>query len=349
MKRIVLIGLIFLFINLDNISACTTFFLEKNGQMVFGKNYDWMTGTGMINTNLRGLDKSSLPIDGSSIIKWKSKYGSTTFNQFGKEFPNGGMNEKGLVIELMWLSDSEFPDKDKRPGLSVLQWIQYQLDNCSSVEDVIVSDKRVRIVSLGAPQHYLVADAKGAVATIEFINGKMVVHRSSKLPFPVLTNNTYESSLYSLKSNTSKRNNSFERFSNVCKMWQQYKQTNIERPIVTYAFDMLKKASQKDFTQWSIVYDITNKIVYFKTASNQQQRSIAIGAFNYEPANVPLAYSLNDKSVGAINNKFTAYTDQRNRNSLFSAFKESAKRISIQLGLQKAIADFANSIKQLKM
>jgi hypothetical protein len=42
--------------------ACTTFFLEKNGQMTFGKNYDWMTGTGSVNTNLRGLFKSSLTL-----------------------------------------------------------------------------------------------------------------------------------------------------------------------------------------------------------------------------------------------------------------------------------------------
>lgn len=349
MKRIILIGFILLSINLIESFACTTFFLEKNGQMVFGKNYDWMTGTGMINTNLKGLSKTSLPVDGGPVIKWKSKYGSTTFNQFGKEFPNGGMNEKGLVIELMWLSDSDFPDRDKRAGLSVLQWIQYQLDNSSNVEDVIGTDKTVRIVSLGAPQHYLVADAKGDVATIEFINGKMVVHRSSTLPYPVLTNNTYESSLSALKSNTSKRDNSLTRFSNVCKMWQHYQQVTVEKPIVNYAFDMLQKASQKDFTQWSIVYDITNKTIYFKTASNQQQRSIATSKFSYEATSHPLAYNLNDKSAGDINSKFTGYTDQQNRSSLFSAFKESAEQITVQLGLQKAIADFVKSVKMLKM
>ena len=48
--------------------ACTTFFLTKDGQMVFGKNYDWMTGTGSVNTNLRGLAKSSLPLDGGNIL-----------------------------------------------------------------------------------------------------------------------------------------------------------------------------------------------------------------------------------------------------------------------------------------
>jgi penicillin V acylase-like amidase (Ntn superfamily) len=26
-----------------------------------------------------------------------------------KEFPNGGMNEKGLVVEMMWLDGTSFP------------------------------------------------------------------------------------------------------------------------------------------------------------------------------------------------------------------------------------------------
>jgi choloylglycine hydrolase len=34
--------------------------------------------------------------DGKTI-SWISKYGSITFNQYGREFPTGGMNEKGLV------------------------------------------------------------------------------------------------------------------------------------------------------------------------------------------------------------------------------------------------------------
>src|SRR3712207_5008764 len=120
MKKLLLfLFFIILFVAKDG-TACTTFFLEKNGQMVFGKNYDWVTGTGMINTNLRGLVKHSLDPTGGKTIEWVSKYGSVTFNQYGKEFPNGGMNEKGLVVELMWLSESSYPTPDNRPGLSVL-------------------------------------------------------------------------------------------------------------------------------------------------------------------------------------------------------------------------------------
>src|SRR5215210_5081738 len=112
--------------------ACTTFFINKAGQMVFGRNYDWITETGMVNTNLRGVLKSAFTPQSGRAMQWTSRYGSITFNQYGKEFPTGGMNEKGLILELMWLSESEFPTADSRPELGVLQWIQYQLDNSNT-------------------------------------------------------------------------------------------------------------------------------------------------------------------------------------------------------------------------
>ncbi len=119
--------------------------------MVFGRNYDWVTETGMVNTNLRGVLKSAFEIEKGKKLQWVSKYGSITFNQYGKEFPTGGMNEKGLVVELMWLSESQFPKPDERPALDVLQWIQYQLDNCTNIEEVEATDKVIRINPDDAP------------------------------------------------------------------------------------------------------------------------------------------------------------------------------------------------------
>jgi penicillin V acylase-like amidase (Ntn superfamily) len=128
-----------------------------------------------------------------------SKYGSITFNQYGKEFPTGGMNEKGLVVELMWLDETRYPNPDQRPAVGVLQWIQYQLDNSSTTAEVIGSNSQIRISEKTAPIHFLVADAAGNVATIEFLDGKMVVHKDKELPFPVLTNDTYASSVQTAK------------------------------------------------------------------------------------------------------------------------------------------------------
>ena len=58
-------------------------------------------------------------------IAWTSKYGSATFNQYGREFPMGGMNEAGLVVESMMLFETEYPLPDTRSGIDPTQWIQY--------------------------------------------------------------------------------------------------------------------------------------------------------------------------------------------------------------------------------
>src|SRR4028119_599420 len=122
---------VFLLFSYSSSFACSTFLLSKNGKHVFGKNYDWVTGNGAIMVNARGLHKISMA-DNDKPFSWTALYGSVSFNQYGKEFPNGGMNEKGLVVELMWLEETEYPQKDSRPSIGVLQWIQYQLDNCQT-------------------------------------------------------------------------------------------------------------------------------------------------------------------------------------------------------------------------
>src|SRR6187402_2640162 len=159
MKKI--IALLFILLPISFSYACTTFFINKNGQLVFGRNYDWVTGAGMICTNLKGLSKTSMQTENGETISWVSKYGSISFNQYGKEFPTGGMNEKGLVVELMWLDGTQYPASDDRPAVGVLQWIQYQLDNASTTAEVIGSDKIIRINDKATPIHYLVADATG--------------------------------------------------------------------------------------------------------------------------------------------------------------------------------------------
>ncbi|MCW3108345.1 MAG: linear amide hydrolase [Segetibacter sp.] len=343
MKKLFALVLIVIGCCVGSSHACTTFFLEKNGQMAFGKNYDWMTGTGSVNTNLRGLAKSSLPLEGGNILKWTSKYGSTTFNQYGKEFPNGGMNEKGVVVELMWLTESKYPTQDNRPALSVLQWIQYQLDNCSTVDEVVATDKILRITSTGTPQHYLVADSKGDVATIEFLGGKMIVHRSDQLPYPVLANSTYEASVNALK-NKKINDNSLDRFSNACSMIQQYKQAKTNKPLVDYSFDILNKVAQPGFTKWSIVYDITNKKIYFKTSNHPQQRMIVLSDFDYACSSQPKSYNLNQDDKGDISKRFVAFNNEQNKKMLKEAFRES-EGINIKEELQDAVGEFARGIK----
>ncbi len=273
------------------LSACTTFCIhDQKEKIVFGRNFDFPTGIGQIQINQRGIEKTSFIQEPEKPFTWTSKYGSISFNQNGREFPYGGINEKGLVIEQMMLDESKYPKIDSRFGLEELQWIQYQLDVSASVEDVVESDKIVRIsASSLAPIHFSVSDINGNFATIEYVKGKMVYHTGDEVKIRVLANNTYKESMkYYNKLNQdtkSKITNSegfikrLDRFSKAAYMIETMSnQINT----IDYAFDILNNVSQSG-TQWSIVYDQKEGTIYFKTAKNKNIRQLRLKDFDFSP------------------------------------------------------------------
>jgi penicillin V acylase-like amidase (Ntn superfamily) len=345
MKKILII---FFIIIVHEGNACTTFFINKNGQMIFGRNYDWITGAGMVCTNLRGLQKTSMKMGDGTTISWVSTYGSITFNQYGKEFPTGGMNEKGLVVELMWLDETKYPEPDKRPAIGVLQWIQYQLDCSATIDEIIATDSKLRITSKdGAPLHYLVADANGNVATIEFLNGKMTVHKGKDLPFPVLTNNTYQQSVQKTNGSNDKyySDNSIDRFANACSMVKQFQSTNINEPIVDYGFKILEKVTQPNWTKWSIVYDITNKKIYFKTADYTDLKNLSFSSFDLSCASSAKAFNMNQQGKDNIDSKFKTFTIDEAKPILETAIHESKSQVTISDDSKEAILNYNKGVK----
>jgi penicillin V acylase-like amidase (Ntn superfamily) len=337
--------------------ACTTFFINKNGQMVFGRNYDWITGNGMVCTNQRGLAKTSDKTSDGTTISWISRYGSITFNQYGKEFPTGGMNEKGLVVELMWLDGTKYPDADQRPAIGVLQWIQYQLDNCGTVDELIATDKQLRIASKGTtPLHYLIADATGNAATIEFLDGKMKVHKGSDLPFPVLTNDDYASSLEQTKIATTSlggnsisfSNNSIDRFAKACNMVRQFRETEITTPVIDYSFTILDKVAQGSHTKWSIVYDISNKKIYFKTLGFSQVKNVAFTAFDFNCNTISKAWDMNQAAEGDLAKLFQDFSPDLNSRMVNKSFDESISEFTVSEENRKAHWQYPGSISCFK-
>ncbi|MBC6948247.1 linear amide C-N hydrolase, partial [candidate division KSB1 bacterium] len=109
--------------------ACTTFCLFHGKDLIFGRNYDFPIGYGHVIINKRGVMRTATANEGEVAAQWTSKYGSLTFNQFGRDLPTGGMNETGLIVELSQLDATRYPSADARPVLGSLEWIQYQLDN----------------------------------------------------------------------------------------------------------------------------------------------------------------------------------------------------------------------------
>jgi choloylglycine hydrolase len=90
--------------------ACSTFQLQHGKHLVVGKNFDFHTDIGMVIINKRNVAKTALLSPWENPARWVSKYGSITFNQVGREFPFSGINEAGLIVEIMWLDESQYPE-----------------------------------------------------------------------------------------------------------------------------------------------------------------------------------------------------------------------------------------------
>ena len=179
-------------------AACTTFLFDGPEGPVFGRNYDWSVEDGFLVTNKRGTARFSMRSDNPAT--WVSRYGSVTFNQYGRGMPMGGMNEAGLVVECMWLRGTAYPEPDERPALGELGWVQYQLDNAATVAEVVANDSLVRIDGANSsPLHFLVSDRAGGCATFEFLEGRTVVRRGADLPYRALANSAYDASVAHLE------------------------------------------------------------------------------------------------------------------------------------------------------
>lgn len=317
---------------------CTTFVQKGGGHVYFGRNLDWYWEDGMVVANPRGLQKTAFLMTERSPARWISKYGSVTFNQFGRELPMGGMNEAGLVVENMQLAGTNYAPPDARPALNLEQWIQYQLDTCQTVAEVLATDRQVRIETPPPPlraeacEHYLICDAAGNCATIEFLGGKTVVHRGAELACPVLANSTYEASTNYLGAHplaspppaTAADRGSLARFGQAASRTAAYR-PSAPAADIAYAFATLDGVAQGDATVWSIVYDVTGRQIHYRTRSNRTTRVIDFKALDFAPGRPVLFANIQTTPQGeAKTPALSELTESRHREYLQHFFGQPA-------------------------
>lgn len=155
---------------------------------------DWKTDVG---TNLwvfpRGMKRSGEV--GPNSVQWTSKFGSVIASGYDISTTDG-MNEAGLVANVLWLVESSYPKYDgKTPGLSIAAWAQYVLDNFANVREAVdtLAKEPFTIVTANVPGeerlatlHLSLSDASGDNAIIEYIDGKQVIHHGRD--YQVMTN-----------------------------------------------------------------------------------------------------------------------------------------------------------------
>lgn len=179
--------------------ACTrAVYLGPDNMIVTGRTMDWKEDP---QSNIyffpRGMERRGGKTD--NTIKWTSVYGSVVTAGYDIGVCDG-MNEKGLVANLLFLAESDYhrPD-DKRPVMGLSIWTQYVLDNFATVDEAVeVLGKEVfRIDDPDLPNgakstlHLSISDPTGNSAIFEYINGNLVIHHGRDCQ--VMTNSpTYD-------------------------------------------------------------------------------------------------------------------------------------------------------------
>ena len=111
-KSLLLFIIAVLFISVSNNSSACTRLVYKgpNNYIITARSMDWKSE---IPANIwifpRGMERNGEA--GSNSVKWKSKYGSIVTSAFDISSCDG-MNEKGLVANLLWLAESKYPAYD---------------------------------------------------------------------------------------------------------------------------------------------------------------------------------------------------------------------------------------------
>jgi len=301
----------------------TAFQINQNSEYLVCKNQDVIYDGVYLFTNQRGVRKTALMMPPTQPASWISAYGSLTVSQVGKENPNGGINEKGLVVEQTTLWQTEYPASNVRPAVNELQWIQYLLDTCSTVQEVLEVAPSIRIDQSTSKLHYLIADRSGDSAVIEFLNEKMTIHRG-KLQLPVIVNSPYKEALKEIedgKTNWSDcgeyQENSMQRLLTVSRRMQEIS-NHVD--IIDFAFEVLTSARRED-TVFSLVYDINRMEVHACTNRNPERKTIKMVDFDFSNGSPSQSVDLQELRAKNVTEQFETYNTEFNHNTVNSFFR----------------------------
>ena len=321
-RRLLMLFFCLTFVAADAL-PCTTFCMNTNGRVVFGQNFDWYTGVGMIMVNKRATTRESLT---QRPFRWTSRYASITFNQWGRSFPVGGMNEAGLVVAIMDLAETEYEAVDSRPSAGTLDWMQYQLDLSADIDQAIANTSAIRVATGSRGNHFLIADRTGRAVTIEYLQGALVTHSGAALPVSVLANDRYDLSLAYLSNLTGfggsqplqHGSGSLQRFARAASMIQE---ESDEDP-VQRAFAILDSVAQSN-TKWSIVYDPTLGTVHYRTDRDRTPRWVSFSSFDPQCGAPVQVLDMHASLSGDLAPYFTDYTTAANIALVDAAYDES--------------------------
>jgi penicillin V acylase-like amidase (Ntn superfamily) len=315
-----------------SVFGCSAFLMQRDNYSVIGFNENWKSSPGLVVINKREVVKRSLSWNylisadkpSEPILEWTSKYGSVCFNMLGLDLPCYGINEKGLFVVELYL-DRTYSLQDKmRPKMFWAQWIQYQLDNYATINEVIENLKNTPVIDWwpGSPgSHFFISDREGNTAAIELIEGVFQVSSGKTMPVKVLCNLPYQQELKSmLKFKESGGENSFttardNRFPKAASMMNNY--NNMGNTPVNYAWDILDSIKPG---VWQLVVDLKSNVLYFRTDQGKAIKSINISECDFSKGTAIKFIDINSNLKGDVTDHLSVLTTEINDEYVIKGF-----------------------------
>jgi choloylglycine hydrolase len=195
-----------------------------------------------------------------------------------------------------------------------MNWMQYILDNCSTLEEAVQCAYKFAIDGWG--WHYFIGDASGNTAAISFKKGEVVIHQGENMPVPALFNSPYGREMELIKYfkgfggeyAAELDNPEVPRFVKTAVMLDEY---DTKDDIVDYGMMMLDKLMVNDIPEWSILCDVTKMQVHFKTRINPEIKIISFADIDFSNSSPVVILNMDIAEGGKINDRFTPYTNQK--------------------------------------
>ncbi|KAF9660315.1 linear amide C-N hydrolase [Tenacibaculum sp. ZH5_bin.1] len=182
-------------------------FSAENNYLTTARNMDWATQMpttifAFRVTPQNPMLKCGTEIENEHSLIWEAQY-SSIVTMVGTKAPFGasdGINSQGLVANLLYDSGASYNREDGSSckNLDVLRWVQFVLDTCCSVSEVVAkfskeAETQIQLIGGKVPGsnkkaslHLAVSDLHGKSAIIEVHNGNYIIYEDPE--FRVMTN-----------------------------------------------------------------------------------------------------------------------------------------------------------------
>lgn len=235
--------------------ACSLFAaLADPNHRLYGRNFDWDYSPALLlnyfpddgYSSVSMVDIGFLGYEGASARGLETASLADRQRLLGARLlPFDGMNEKGLVVAMAAVPTAVKAREPAKPSIGSIAVIREMLDHAANVDEAVTLFRSYDVDMTGGPPiHYLVADASGKAALLEFSNGELVVMPNA-MPWHLATN-------FVMAEAGSDPTSSCLRYEKLSKKLAETGGALTPRA----ALDLLSAVSQ-DITQWSAVYDIS--------------------------------------------------------------------------------------------